>query len=75
MKLNLRLVGLIVAGIGLALIVYLLIQNNVVPYDQINRHLADSIYTVAVVLGVIGILLIFVYNINILKAKTKQNPS
>jgi membrane protein DedA with SNARE-associated domain len=68
-------VGLIIAVIGLALIGYLIVQNNVVPYDQIDHHLANSIFIVAVVLGFIGILLVLVYNIHFRKAKTKQSPS
>ena len=74
MKLNLRLVGYIIAGIGLALIFYLNIQVYVVPFDQLNFHFADSILTVAGVLVFIGILFIFV-NIISEKPKTKQTPS
>lgn len=62
MKPNLRLVGIIVWAIGFASIIYLLIQNNVVPYDQINHRLFNSIQMVGVVLIALGILLIFIHN-------------
>ena len=70
MKPSLIFVGIIVWAIGMALIIYLLIQNNVVPYDQINQRDFRTIETVGVVLIGLGVLLTFILN-----SKRKQNPS
>ena len=62
MKPNLRLVGIILWAIGFALIIYLLIQNNVVPYDQINQRFFNSTEMVGIALIASGVLLVFIHN-------------
>jgi mannose/fructose/N-acetylgalactosamine-specific phosphotransferase system component IIC len=77
MKPNLKLMGIIVWAIGFALILYLLIQNNVVPYDQINPKLVISIEILGVVIMALGVLLIFIHNLVIVprEKRRKQNIS
>ena len=71
MKRSLRFMGIIVWAIGMALIIYLFIQNIVVPYDQINQRTFNSIETVGVVLIGLGVLLTFI----LLNFKRKQTHS
>ena len=77
LKLNLRLVGIIIWAVGLSLVVYLLIQNIVVPYDQINQSLVSKIETLGVVIMAFGILLVFIYSLMIVskRRKKKTDPS
>jgi hypothetical protein len=63
--------GIIVWAIGMALIIYLFIQNIVVPYDQINQRTFNSIETVGIVLIGLGVLLTFI----LLNFKRKQTHS
>jgi mannose/fructose/N-acetylgalactosamine-specific phosphotransferase system component IIC len=69
MKNKLRLAGFVVWAIGFALIIYLLILNNVVPYNQIDQRSFSSTETVGIALIASGVLLVFIHN-----AKTKQKP-
>lgn len=77
MKLTLSSVFWVIWAISLVLLFYLLIQNFMVPYDQINHNLDDMIKLIAIALMVIAVLGFFFSRVltNRRNVKTKQTPS